>query len=119
MCNSKCDNKCNCSQSTDFRNTCWIKTEGYKNCPMLYSSTLYRIFEDYRMNNKVNSLGFDSIKEYIMDTCNFDHHDWSCLKELYNSENSVFNKHEALKIQDSVPFQYTPEMSNIHLRWLY
>lgn len=110
---------CNCDSSTNFRNTCWIKTEGYANCPMLYSSTLYRIFEDYQLNNKVQSKGFDSIKEYIMDTCGFNHRDWVCLKRLYNSNNSVFKKNEALKIQDSVPFQYTPEMSNIQLRWLY
>lgn len=109
---------CNCSQSTEFRNTCWINTEGYKKCPMLYSSTLYRIFEDYQLNNKVRNNGFDSIKEYIMDTCSFDHRDWKCLKTLYD-DSRIFKKNEILKIQDSVPFQYTPEMNNIQLRWLY
>jgi hypothetical protein len=112
MCN------CNCNLSTNFRNTCWIKNEDYKNCPMLYRSTLSRIFEDYQLNNKVHAKGIDSIKEYIMDTCNFNHQDWSSLKELYNSSN-IIKKFEVLKIQNSVPFQYTPEMSNIHLRWLH
>ena len=83
MCN------CNCNLSTNFRNTCWIKNEDYKNCPMLYRSTLSRIFEDYQLNNKVHAKGIDSIKEYIMDTCNFNHQDWSSLKELYNSSNTA------------------------------
>jgi len=85
---------------------------------MLYRSTLYRIFEDYKLNNKVHSKGIDSIKEYVMDTCNFNHNDWRYLKELYNSLN-IIKKFEVLKIQNSVPFHYTPEMGNINLCWLH
>ena len=110
---------CSCDKNTNFRNTCWIKAGNYKSCPMLYYSTLYRIFEDYKLNKKVESKGFDSIKEYIIDTCNFNHQDWCYLKELYNSDDSIFKKNEVLKIQNSVPFQYTPDMSNIYLRWLH
>lgn len=103
---------CNCNKTIHFRNTCWIKTEGYKNCPMLYYNTLLRIFEDYKLNNKIYNKGFDSIKEYIMDTCNFNHNDWKHITELYyNSYNSIYNK--KLLIQNNVPFQYTPECSNI------
>jgi len=110
---------CYCTNSTHFRNTCWIKTPGYKKCPMLYTTTLLRIFEDYKLNNKIHNLGIDSIKEYIMDTCDFDHNDWKIIKELYSKDNKIYNKNEKLLIQNSVPFQYTPEFSNIHLRWLY
>lgn len=110
---------CNCSNSMHFRNTCWIKTEGYKKCPMLYCNTLLRIFEDYKLNNKIHNQGFDSIKQYVMDTCDFNHNDWKHIKELYDKDNTIYNKNEKLLIQNSVPFQYTPECSNIHLRWLY
>jgi hypothetical protein len=51
---------------------------------MLYTTTLLRIFEDYKLNNKIHNLGIDSIKEYIIDTCDFDHNDWKIIKELYS-----------------------------------
>ena len=107
---------CNCCTTTDFRNTCWIKNPGYKNCPMLSRSILLRIAEDYRLNNQVREEGFGSIKQYIMDTCDITCNDWEALCNLYVNSGNVC---VPIKIQDSVPFQYTPEMTNINLRWLY
>jgi hypothetical protein len=83
---------------------------------MLYRSILLRIAEDYRLNNKVRSAGFESIKEYIMSTCDITREDWEALCNLYVSSGNVCHP---IKIQDSVPFQYSPEMTNLNLRWLY
>ena len=107
---------CNCCLATNFRNTCWIKNPEYKSCPMLSRSILLRIAEDYRLNNKVRSSGFESIREYIMDTCDITREDWEVLRNLYVNSGNICHP---IKIQDSVPFQYSPEMTNINLRWLY
>lgn len=107
---------CNCCLTTNFRNTCWIKNPGYKSCPMLSRSILLRIAEDYRLNNQVREEGFGSIKQYIMDTCDITCEDWGALCNLYVSSGNVC---VPIKIQDSVPFQYSPEMTNLNLRWLY
>jgi hypothetical protein len=107
---------CNCCNNTDFRNTCWIKNPEYKTCPMRYQSILMRIFEDYNLNNKIIKNGFDSIKEYIMNICDITCEEWEMLKNIYINSG---NTRPYIKIQDSVPFQYTPEMTNINLRWLY
>lgn len=107
---------CNCCCSTNFRNTCWIKNSEYKNCPMLLRSILMRIMEDYQMNNRIITHGFDSNKDYVMNICDITCEDWDALKNLYVTSGNVY---VPIKIQDSVPFQYTPEMTNINLRWLY
>ena len=52
---------CNCCTTTDFRNTCWIKKPGFKNCPMIIHSILLRIFEDYQLNKKIRTQGFNII----------------------------------------------------------
>lgn len=109
---------CNCNNTTEYRNTCWIKNENFKKCPMVYNSILNRIFDDYTLNKKVKSSGFDSIKEYIINTCNFNSNDWEGLKQFYYKNKALFIKEELL-IQNCIPFQYTPEMTNINLRWLY
>ena len=51
-----------------------------------------------------------------MNICDITCEDWDALKNLYVSSGNVY---VPIKIQDSVPFQYTPEMTNINLRWLY
>ena len=107
---------CNCCLTTNFRNTCWIKNPEYKSCPMLSRSILLRIAEDYRLNKQVREEGFSSIKQYIMDTCDITCEDWGALCNLYVSSGNVC---VPIKIHDSVPFQYSPEMSDINLRWLY
>lgn len=106
---------CNCNVATNFRNTCWIKNKEYKRCPMLLRSILMRISEDYQLNTAIQNAGFESIKEYVMRTCDITNQDWEALRTLYLNSNIC----NAIKIQDSVPFQYSPEMENIHLRWLY
>jgi len=83
---------------------------------MLSRSILLRIAEDYRLNKQVREEGFSSIKQYIMDTCDITCEDWGALCNLYVSSGNVC---VPIKIQDSVPFQYSPEMSDINLRWLY
>ena len=107
---------CNCCVATNFRNTCWIKNPEYKQCPMLLRSILLRIFEDYRLNNQIRNLGFESIKNYIIDTCDLTDREWESLHNFFKNNG---NACDAIKIQDSVPFQYTLEMTNINLRWLY
>ena len=107
---------CNCCLTTNFRNTCWIKNPEYKQCPMLLRSILLRIFEDYQLNNKIRNQGFESIRNYIMDTCDFTDKEWEYLHNFFKNNG---NACDAIKIQDSVPFQYTLEMTNINLRWLY
>ena len=107
---------CNCCVATNFRNTCWIKNPKYKQCPMLLRSILLRIFEDYRLNNQIRNLGFESIKNYIIDTCDLTDREWDSLHNFFKNSGNLC---EDIKIQDSIPFQYTPDMTNIYLRWLY
>ena len=83
---------------------------------MLSRSILLRITEDYQLNKKVRSSGIESIKEYIMDTCDITREDWEVIHNSYVNGGNVC---PPIKIQDSVPFQYSPEMTNINLRWLY
>jgi hypothetical protein len=83
---------------------------------MLSRSILLRIAEDYRLNKQVREAGFSSIKQYIMDTCDITCEDWDALCNLYVNSGNVC---VPIKIQDSVPFQYSPEMTNLNLRWLY
>ena len=107
---------CNCCTTTDFRNTCWIKKPGFKNCPMIIHSILLRIFEDYQLNKKIRTQGFNSIKDYIRDICDLNDREWESLHNSFINNGNVCN---AIEIQNSVPFQYTPEMTNINLRWLH
>jgi hypothetical protein len=107
---------CNCCTTTDFRNTCWIKKPGFKNCPMIIHSILLRLFEDYQLNKKIRTQGFDSIKGYVMDICDLNDREWESLHNSFINNGNVCN---AIEIQNSVPFQYTPEMTNINLRWLH
>lgn len=109
---------CNCDLNTHFRDTCWVKTTNYKNCPMIYYSSLMRIFEDYKLNNKIQNSNFDSIKDFIMNTCNFNEEEWKCLHHLYNNSN-IYNKNEVLKKYNSIPLHYTPEKDYIRLYWLH
>ena len=51
-----------------------------------------------------------------MDTCDITREDWEVLHNSYVNGGNVC---APIKIQDSVPFQYSPEMTNINLRWLY
>lgn len=51
-----------------------------------------------------------------MDTCDFTDKEWEYLHNFFKNNG---NACDAIKIQDSVPFQYTLEMTNINLRWLY
>lgn len=107
---------CNCKISTDFRNTCWLNKAEYRKCPMLLRSILLRISEDYRLNNKIRTYGFDSIKEYIIDTCDITCNDWDTLSILYATCGNIC---DAIKIQDTIPFTYTPESNNITIKWLH
>jgi len=107
---------CNCCLATNFRNTCWIKNPEYKSCPMLLRSILLRAAEDYRLNNKVREEGFDSIKQYIMSTCDITYEDWESLCNLYVISGNIY---APIKIQDSIPFKYSPEIFNVNLCWLH
>ena len=51
-----------------------------------------------------------------MNICDITCEEWEMLKNIYINSG---NTRPYIKIQDSVPFQYTPEMTNINLRWLY